>query len=118
MAGVSAYLSDRYRISRKHPEIPFDTVALGVDTREEVLETVKPLHVDNPHVVAFGIGKKHNTQMISIFNGGFEPMDLHLPDGKWALVVNAEKAGVEPIEILEDHIHVEPICAMILVKQA
>ena len=87
-------------------------------TREEVLETVKPLHVDNPHVVAFGIGKKNEAQMIAIFNGGFDAVDLNLPDGTWAVVVNAEKAGVNPIEILEDRIHAEPISAMILVKMA
>ena len=91
---------------------------LRLATREEVLETVKPLHVDNPHVVAFGIGKKGDTQMISIFNGGFDAIDLHLPQGKWDLVVNAEKAGVTPIETLEHYIHVEPISAMILVKKA
>ena len=90
---------------------------LRLATREEVLETVKPLPVDNPHVVAFGIGKKGDTQMISIFNGGFDPVDLRLPQGKWDLVVNAEKAGVNPIETLEHNIHVEPISAMILVKQ-
>ena len=90
---------------------------LRLSTREEVLETVKPLHVDNPHVVAFGIGKKGDTQMISIFNGGADAIDLHLPQGKWDVVVNAEKAGVDPIETLEHHIHVEAISAMILVKQ-
>ena len=90
---------------------------LRLSTREEVLETVKPLSVDNPHVVAFGIGKKGDAQMISIFNGGFDPMDLRLPQGKWDVVVNAEKAGVTPIETLEQNIHVEGISAMILVKQ-
>ena len=90
---------------------------LRLATREEVLETVKPLHVDNPHVVAFGIGKEGHTQMIAIFNGGFEPIDLRLPQGKWDVVVNAEKAGVNPIETLEHNIHVEAISAMILVKQ-
>ena len=91
---------------------------LRLATREEVLETVTPLHVDNPHVVAFGIGSRNEHQMISIFNGGFEPIDLNLPKGKWGVVVNAEKAGVEPFEILERRIHVEGICAMILVKLA
>ena len=90
---------------------------LRLATREEVLETVKPLNVDNPHVVAFGIGKEGHTQMIAIFNAGFEPIDLHLPQGKWHVVVNAEKAGVNPIETLEHNIHVEAISAMILVKQ-
>ena len=89
---------------------------LRLATREEVLETVTPLHVDNPHVVAFGIGSTNEHQMIAIFNGGFEPIDLNLPQGKWGLVVNHEKAGVEPFEILQRRIHVDGICAMILVK--
>ena len=89
---------------------------LRLATREEVLETVMPLHVDNPHVVAFGIGKKGETQMISIFNASSDAIDLHLPEGKWDVLVNAEKAGVTPIETLEHNIHVEPISAMILVK--
>ena len=91
---------------------------LRLATREEVLETVTPLHVDNPHVVAFGIGSKGETQMISIFNGGHDDIDLHLPAGKWDVVVNAEKAGVNPIETLEHRVHVEGISAMILVKKA
>jgi pullulanase len=91
---------------------------LRLATREEVLENITPLHVENPHVVAFGIGSAGKDQMISIFNGGFDPIDLNLPQGKWGVVVNAEKAGVEPIEVLERRIHVEGICAMILVKLA
>ena len=90
---------------------------LRLATREEVLETVKPLHVDNPHVVAFGIGKKGESQMLSIFNGGFESIDLRLPEGKWDVVVNGEKAGVTPIETLEHRIRIEPISAMIMVKK-
>ena len=68
-------------------------------------------------MVAFGIGKKTGSQMLSIFNGGFDPIDLHLPEGRWDVLVNAESAGIEPIETLEQRIRVEPISAMILVKK-
>ena len=91
---------------------------LRLATREDVLENITPLHVENPHVVAFGIGHSGKDQMISIFNGGFDSLDLNLPQGKWGLVVNHEKAGVEPFEVLERRIHVEGISAMILVKLA
>ena len=91
---------------------------LRLATREEVLETVTPLHVDNPHVVAFGIGSRGEHPMIAVFNSSIAPVDLHLPEGKWGVVVNANRAGCEPFEILERRIHVEGICAMILVKQA
>lgn len=85
-------------------------------TREEVLETVTPLRVDNPHVVAFGIGSKGEHQMLSIFNSDNQDIELNLPEGKWGLVVNAHKAGVEPMEVLERKISVERISAAILVK--
>ena len=91
---------------------------LRLATREEVLENITPLHVDNPHVVAFGIGSSGKDQLISIFNGGFDPIEMNLPQGKWGLVVNHEKAGVEPFQVLEHRIHVEGISAMILVKMA
>ena len=89
---------------------------LRLATREEVLETVTPLHVDNPHVVAFGIGSRGEHQMISIFNAGIAPIELNLPEGKWGVVVNAQKAGTNVLETLEHRIHVEGISAMILVK--
>ncbi len=91
---------------------------LRLATREEVLETVTPLHVDNPHVVAFGIGSRYEHQMISIFNSSIAPIDLNLPAGKWGVVVNADRAGTEAFEVHESRIHVEGISAMILVKQA
>ncbi len=91
---------------------------LRLATREEVLETVKPLHVDNPHVVAFGIGRKDDHQMLSVFNADTSDIQLNLPQGKWGVVVNGERAGVEPFETFERKFTVPPISAMILVKLA
>ncbi len=91
---------------------------LRLATREEVLENVTPLHVENPHVVAFGIGSRGEHQMISIFNADMAPIDLNLPEGSWGVLVNAHRAGVIPFETLRSRIHVEGISAMILVKLA
>ena len=90
---------------------------LRLATREEVLETVSPLHVDNPHVVAFGVGSRGEHPMIAVFNASIAPVDLHLPEGRWGVVVNAQRADSEPFETLEHNVHVEGISAMILVKQ-
>ena len=89
---------------------------LRLATREEVLENVTPLHVDDAHAVAFGIGSRSEQQMIAIFNAGYNHLDLNLPTGKWNLLVNADKAGTDVISVCEKKIQVEPISAMILVK--
>jgi pullulanase len=89
---------------------------LRLATREEVLENVTPLHVDDAHAVAFGIGSRSEQQMIAIFNAGYNHLDLNLPTGKWNLLVNADKAGTDVISVCEKKIQVEPISAMVLVK--
>ena len=85
-------------------------------TREEVLETITPLRVDSPQVVAFGIGSKGEHQMLCIFNASREYIHLNLPEGKWNLVVNSRKAGIETIDTLERKMIAERISAAILVK--
>ena len=89
---------------------------LRLATREEIMENVTPLRVDDPHAVAFGIGSRSEHQMIAIFNAGYKHLDLNLPNGKWNLMVNARKAGTEVLDVLEKKIQVEPLSAMILVK--
>lgn len=87
-----------------------------MSTREQVLEKITPFHTRHPQIVAFGMGKLGKEQMIAIFNGSFETETLSLPEGKWGVLVNAEQAGTEVLEIVENHITAEPISALILVK--
>ena len=57
---------NRYRIARKHPEIPFDTVALGVDTREEVLDWICRMQLGRRNLTSeqrkFLIGKQYENE--------------------------------------------------------
>lgn len=89
---------------------------LRLATREKVLERVKPIHLDNPHCVAFGIGSLGDTQEVMIFNSGIHSETVRLPEGKWGICVNAEKAGTEVLAEAEQAVTVEPISAMMLVR--
>jgi len=94
-----------------HPE-------LRMTTREDVLETVRPIQLDNPHAVAFGIGSTGEQQMIAIFNGGFHTEAVPLPAGKWGIYINAESAGTEVLGYAEKNTFVEPLSAMILIRES
>jgi len=89
---------------------------LRLTDREDVLETVRPLHVDDPHVVAFGIGSAGEHQMIAVFNASFSTVEFPLPEGKWNICINAFRAGTEVLATAEKRTYVEPLAALILVK--
>jgi len=89
---------------------------LRLTSREEVLETVSPIHCDDPHVVAFGIGSKGEDQMLAIFNASFSTVEFPLPEGNWNICVNACRAGTEVLAKAEGFTFVEPLAALILVK--
>ena len=90
---------------------------LRLTTREDVLETVKPLSCSNDHMVAFGIGSRQEEQMLAIFNAYPLSVPIHLPQGKWKVYIDEENAGTEPLYTLEGAIKVEPYSPLILIKE-
>ncbi len=89
---------------------------LRMTTRKEVLETIRPIYCEDPHVVAFGIGKGED-RIISIFNASFSTVEIPLPQGKWNVCVNACRAGNEPLASADGFTFAEPLAALILVKE-
>ena len=104
------YYQGLLKFRRAHPE-------LRLTSRNEVLETVKPLHCDNPHTVAFGIGNKGEPKMVAIFNAYPLSVKFQLPRGRWGVCINEEIAGTDVIRIEEGCITVEPLTALVLVKE-
>ena len=89
---------------------------LRLSKREQVLEKVTPIHLDNPHAVAFGIGRIGDTQEILIFNAGLRAQEVALPQGKWGICVNADTAGTAVLEEVANTVTVEPVSACMLVR--
>lgn len=52
-----------------------------------------------------------------IYNGNPEKSTYKLPEGKWNLVVNGQKAGTEVIEVVEGTIELEPLSAYVLYRE-
>ena len=89
---------------------------LRLTSREDVLESVRPIHCENAHVVAFGISRGEE-RIISIFNGSYETVPFSLPEGKWNICVNACRAGNAALAVARGTVYAEPMAATILVKE-
>ena len=92
--------------------------SLRLTSREAVMDTVTPIHLENPHAVAFGIRGNGDVPMIAVFNSGIHSQPVNLPAGKWGICINADQAGTEILETVEGSVSVEAISAMVLVKLA
>ena len=110
-----AHTCDYYRgmlaFRKAHP-------SLRLTERAEVLETVTPIHLDNPYAVAFGIRNEKDVPMIAVFNAGLHSQTVTLPAGKWGVCINADKAGTEVLQVLEGTASAEGLSALVLVKLA
>ena len=110
-----AHTCDYYRgmlaFRKAHP-------SLRLTERSEVLETVTPIHLDNPYAVAFGIRNEKDVPMIAVFNAGLHSQAVTLPAGKWGVCINADKAGTEVLQVLEGTASAEGLSALVLVKLA
>jgi len=91
--------------------------SLRMTSRKDVLETISPIPCNDPHVVAFRIRGKENSQIISVFNASFSTVEFPLPAGKWNIFVNGCRAGTHPLAAAEGRTFVEPLAALILVKE-
>ncbi len=89
---------------------------LRLADREDVLETVTPIHCDSPYVVAFGMDSRGQRQLLSIFNAGFSTVEMPIPGGKWNVYVNALRAGNQVLGTVEGRVFAEPMAALILAK--
>jgi pullulanase len=55
--------------------------------------------------------------IVVIYNGNTEKATYKLPEGKWNVVVNGQKAGTEVIETVEGTIELEPLSAYVLYRE-
>ena len=102
------YYQGLIRFRKAHP-------ALRCMTREEVWNTVHPIHIGNEHVAAFQIDEKE-TEILTVFNADTHDVVIHLPEGKWNVNIRDCQAGTETLETVEGSIMVSPISALILTR--
>ncbi|MCM1283815.1 MAG: type I pullulanase [Muribaculaceae bacterium] len=95
--------------------------ALRLSSAEDVAANVAPVEGLDANVVAFdiqgGINGETAKELFVIFNANADDTTVSLPEGKWNVYVNGEKAGTEVLDTVEGSAAVAPISAMVLVRE-
>ena len=94
--------------------------ALRLTNAQDVADTVAAVDGLYENVVAFqlkgGVNNEASDGIFIIFNPNTTETSVTLPDGAWDVCVNADTAGTEAITTVSGTATVEPISAMVLVK--
>jgi len=86
--------------------------ALRLQSREEVLATVKPISVSNPQTAAYLI----DGNIFVIFNASKEAFPVSLPEGNWHLNISEARAGNESLAQVSRNAVAAPLCATVLTR--
>ena len=111
---VCAYYQGLIAFRKAHP-------ALRMTTAEEVTAHITNLTGLEFNVTGFHISSGANgdeSEIAVIFNPRTSATAVALPEGKWDIYVDGEKAGTTVLATAEAEVSVAPISAMVLVKQA
>ena len=109
-AAVADYYRGLIALRQAHP-------TLRLDTAEQVSQQIFPLEGMEPNVVGFhlrGDVDDSAQAMMVFFNANKTPVTVKLPKGKWDVCVNGERAGIEPLAVVENTAVVDPISALVL----
>ena len=111
---VSDYYAGLIAFRKAHP-------ALRMTSAEEVEAHITQLPGLEFNVMACHISSGANgeeNEIVAIFNPRSSATTVTLPEGQWTIYVNAEDAGTTALGTAETEVSVEPISAMVLVKEA
>lgn len=93
---------------------------MRLDNAEAVKEHVAQVKDVPENVLAFdltgGIGGETAEEMFVIFNPNTEDAEVALPPGGWSVYIEGGKAGTEALKGVSGKVSVEPISAMVLLK--
>ena len=109
------YYQGLIKFRKAHP-------ALRMTDAEQVQEAITAITDSKTSALAFQIDGKINGEqsdgLYVIFNPRAETADMVLPEGKWTIYINGDDAGVTPLGTAEGSVSVDPISAMVLVKES
>ena len=89
---------------------------LRLKTREEILQAVVPVSIDDPQGQAFLIRDK-GQDIFAIFNAGAAPLTVTLPEGRWEVNIFEDTAGTDALSQAEGNIFAAPISATVLTRK-
>ena len=100
-----AYYKGLLAFRKAHP-------ALRLQTRDEVLASVKPVHTENTLTAAYLIDDK----IYVVFNASAEEVKLALPKGTWNLNICEMNAGTNVLSQVSNVLNVAPVSAAVLTR--
>jgi hypothetical protein len=88
---------------------------------EDVQNNITNLTNNSSNTLAFhingGVNGEESDGLVVIFNSKDNAADIELPEGQWTVYINGEDAGTTPLGTAEGSVTVDPISAMVLVKE-
>ena len=112
-ADVVDYYKGLIAFRKAHP-------VLRLTNAEDVAKYVSVVDVEEANVTAFHIsgGPDGETaeSIYIVFNPNNESKEITLPEGKWHVCINGEKAGTESLKKVSDKVTVDAISALVLVQ--
>lgn len=113
-ADMVAYYRGLMAFRREHP-------ALRLREARQVEECLRFLAHTPPGIVAYvldGTKVQDAARICVIFNNNREAVSVELPEqGQWSVMIDACRAGVNEIFSVESNAVIEPVSAMVLVKE-
>ncbi len=92
--------------------------ALRMTNAEDVKANITAMEGLDKNVLAFqingGVNGEVADNLFVIFNANETKTEIELPEGKWNVYINGEKAGTEVLKTVKGKVTVEPISAMVL----
>ncbi len=92
--------------------------ALRMTTAKEVKENITTLTGLDEKVMAFqingGVNGEVADNLFVIFNANETSTEIELPEGKWNVYIDGEKAGTEVLRTVKGTVEVAPISALVL----
>ena len=94
--------------------------ALRLSSGSEVNSNVFQMNGLEANVVGYqingGINGETSDGIVAIFNANRNASTVTLPEGKWTVYVNGEKAGTEVLDVVSGTVQVDALSALILVN--
>lgn len=94
---------------------------LRLSSAEEVSSHITEIADLPMHVVAFditgGVNGETAEEMYVIYNASEEVQEIDLPEGNWNVYIDGETAGTTALRNIEEKAQVEPITALVLIKE-
>ncbi len=86
---------------------------LRLQRREEIFAAITPISCANSHTLAFRI-RGDGQRLLVIFHADTEDTRFPLPEGRWQLFIDGQRAGTEPLGSFTESLRISPLSAAVL----